>query len=370
MDNSSEPQTASCWLLKMTTAILLFSVSGFGQSLMESQELVFPHMAIGGIWESELTLMAQGAETSSGTMIFFTQNGEAMAISVNGGTPVTSVQYSLSLRSCQTFKFTSTGETRIGWVYVGNREGRGSINGTLTYRSRVGNLVTNEVGILPSRSISSAHFPFDNTNGNKTAYALACLKTTSLVTFERYDEKGQFQDSASKSFGPWTQTARYVYELFPASSDTRGFLRITGTNPFAMVALNEIGELYSSTAILPAVFERELWITSIKDVSVYHIRLTAEGNFLTGLAEGVTPAPSINPISGSIVTTPAGKKILHLNINTFVVGTEQGSNLTLMAVVPDEGLRDVTGRAVIVYEDGSMVYAGSFRLFALPSAQF
>ncbi len=91
---------------------------------------------------------------------------------------------------------------------------------------------------------------------------------------------------------------------------------------------------------------------------------------MTGPAEGVTPAPSINPISGFIVTTPAGKRILHLDIYTFVVGTEQGSYIILMAVVPDEGLREVIGRAVIVYGDGSMVYAGSFRLFALPSAQF
>ncbi len=157
-------------------------------------------------------------------------------------------------KSCRTFKFTSAGETRIGWVYVGNRQGRGSINGTLTYRSKVGNVVTNEVGILPRSSISSARFPFDNTNGNKTAYAFACLKTTGLLTFERHDEEGKYQDSTSKSFDPWTQTARYVCELFPASGHARGFVEISGTNVFAMVALNEIGEFYSSTAFLPAVF--------------------------------------------------------------------------------------------------------------------
>jgi hypothetical protein len=190
------------------------------------------------------------------------------------------------------------------------------------------------------------------------------------VTFERYDEAGRFQDSVSKPFDPWTQTASYVYELFPASDHTRGFLKINGTSPFTMVALNDIAELYSSTAILPAVFERELWITSARDISVYHVRLTAEGNFFTGFAEGVAPVASVNLICGSIVTTPSGKKVLHLNINTFMVGTEQGSTITLMSVITDERFMDVTGKAAIVYEDGASALIGTFRIYALPSAKF
>ena len=92
MDTFSDSRSASLWLLSVSVAVLLFAASGFGQALMETQELAFPHMAIGGIWESELTIVAQGADTSSGTIIFFTQKGEAMAVSANGGAPVTCLE--------------------------------------------------------------------------------------------------------------------------------------------------------------------------------------------------------------------------------------------------------------------------------------
>jgi hypothetical protein len=365
--------------VKITTSALIFAVAFLflatnlkSQVQMETQGLVFPQMAVGEGWESELTLVAQGAEASAGEIWFIGQNGIPMAVTVDGGTPVTSVSYSLPSRSSRTYKLTSTGSTRSGWILLGNNNTskQGSINGTLTYRYRPDGIFRSQVGVLPSQAMSLAHLPYDNTNNNKTAIAIAMLQPGANVEFARYNEEGAFQDSQSIYLGAMNQQALYVNQLFPSSADSRGFLTISSSAVFNMVALNDYAENYSSTAVLPAVLEREVTLVGPDVSSSQTLRLTRQGNYFTGVSDRTSPTPRIrNYVSGIIATTPLGRKYLCLNIQTINVSNGKGINITMLGLISDERLLDVSGTIYISQEESSSTQ-GTFTLSARPGAQF
>jgi len=51
------------------------------------------------------------------------------------------------------------------------------------------------------------------------------------------------------------QQALYVHEMFPQSLDTAGYLTISGTRHFGLLALNVNDSKWSGSAVLPAVYE-------------------------------------------------------------------------------------------------------------------
>ena len=85
---------------------------------MPTQEIMFPHFAVGGGWESDLTIVAQGGDTSSGSVDFFTQTGQPMTVTVNGNSVNGRQNFTLPSRSSITYKLTGGPQTQVGWIVV------------------------------------------------------------------------------------------------------------------------------------------------------------------------------------------------------------------------------------------------------------
>jgi hypothetical protein len=343
-----------------------------------TQELVFPHLAVGAGWEAELTLVAQGAETSAGWVYLNDQEGEPLLVSVDGAPAVSEFSYSLAHRSSRTFRFSGGPgplDLRVGYIVVTQLEegsGQGSIGGLLTFRFRQGTTVLSQIGMVPSPEILHAHLPFNNTTGNRTALALAAYLATP-VHFAWFSEDGTRLGTTRVDFPAFHQAALYVDELFPGSVGTRGFLALEGEERFNLLAIEERDGRHSTGGVLPAVLERQVRLQRGNQVSSeWILRLVpGDGSFLTGVAQMVWPlAGSPGEVSGVLTESHTGLLALQLNIHLFTADGERAVNLSLLAPLFDLYMEDATGRFVAIDEEGLVVDSGTFTLSTPATAQF
>ena len=343
------------------------AVPSLSQLTVPTQEILFPQFAIGGGWEADLTIVAQGGDTSSGSVLFITPTGQLMTVTVNGSTVHGSLDFTLPSRSSITYTLTGGSQPQSGWIFVSEviagTGSKGSINGILTYRDGLGGSVLSQVGVAGAPQLRDVHLPYDNTGGKLSAFALCSISSnTFLIT--RYDAQGTFKEQTTVNLAQLNQQALFVHEMFPASLDTAGFLTISGAQHFGLLVMNVNNSKWSGSAGLPAVYERQMDVTNKATMTV---KLILEGQFLHGVAE--TEPGVINPITGVIVYPTSGGMILYLHMSSFLTN---GQPLMLVGTARILGLdfQNVQGTVTYVYENGTTQDGGTFRLYALPSAQF
>lgn len=357
---------------KIVFAVLIvatFPVLALSQVVMPTQEVLFPHFAIGGGWETDLTLVAQGGDPSYGTIFFLTQSGDFMTVTVDGRSCSGTFDYDLMYRSSATYKLSGGAQLQAGWILVSqvasDTRSKGSINGILTFRYKVGGVVQSQVGVPGTRDVRNVHLPFDNTGGKTSALAIASFNANTLEIV-RYDEQGVPQETKREGVGALSQKALYVNELFPNSSNRTGFLTISGSDFFNVLAMNANGSAWSSSAALPGVLERQIEITG--NASSVPAKLVIQGQFIYGLIE--TSPGVLNPITGVIAYPPSGGMILYLHMSSFVAASGQALMAVATARISDLRMLDVRGKVTIINEDGSTQNGGTFHLYPLSMAQF
>jgi hypothetical protein len=342
-------------------------IPDFSPLTIPTQEIRFPQFAVGGGWEADLTLVAQGGDASSGSIYFLTPTGQPMLVTVDGNLVNGSQDFTLLSKSSITYKLTGGSQTQSGWIVVSEAiagtGSKGSISGLLTFRYRVGGSVISQVGVAGLRELHDAHLPYDNTGGNLSAFAVCSIPLNALQ-ITRYDAQGTFQEQKMVDLAQLSQQALYVYEMFPASINTAGYLTISGVEGFGLLALNINDSKWSNSAGLPAVYERQIDITNKATAPVKFI---LEGQFIHGVIE-MSPGV-ISPVSGVISYSPSGGMVLYLNLSSFLT-TGQAVTAILTARIPDLNFQNVNGIVTNIYEDGTTQNAGSFHLYPLPSAQF
>lgn len=350
--------------------LLFFSVQSICQNLVPTQEVLFPQFAVGGGWETDLTLVAQGGDTSAGSILFISQGGQLMPVTVDGVPCSGSLSFSMLYRSSKTYRLTGGSQTQVGWILVSqmiDSSTNGSIGGILTYRFKLDGRVVSQVGVPGAHDVINAHLPFDNTNGRRTGMAIANLLSSNNLTIERYDEQGVFEETKHVPLGALNQTALFVDEMFPASANQRGFLLFKGTSNFGILVLNESNStIYWGSAAISGVLERQLMITG--NPYSMTIRLILDGQFITGVIE--TSPGVINPITGAIGYPPSGGMIFNLHMNSFLTTTGEAVTAVGTARISDYRMLNVEGNLTYIYEDGSTEDGGTFQIYPLATAQF
>ncbi len=348
-------------------AIVPISVPVFSQITIPTQEILFPQFAIGGGWETDLTLIAQGAETSSGSVVFLTQTGQPMTVTVNGNSVSGTQDFTLAAKSSITYKLTGGSQTQAGWIVVSeilsDTSSKGSIAGLLTFRFRSGGAVVSQIGVGGVRELRDAHLAYDNTSGNSTAFAV-CTFSSNTLQIKRFNAQGIFLEQKSVNLPQLNQQALYVYEMFPSSKDTAGYITISGTEYFGLLPLNVNNSQWSSSTGFPAVYERQIDITNKTTMPV---KMILEGQYLHGTME--TSPGVISPITGVIVYRPSGGMILYLHMNSFLTNG-QAVMAVGTAVISDLTFQNVQGTVTYIYENGTILDGGNFHLYPLASAQF
>jgi len=190
-----------------------------------------------------------------------------------------------------------------------------------------------------------------------------CSVASNALQITRYDPQGTFREQKQVSLAQLNQQALYVRELFPNSVDTTGFLTISGTEYFGLLALNSNGSQWSGSIGLPAVYERQMEIAN----TTMPLKLILEGQFVHGLLE--TSPGVISPITGVITYPPSGGMLLYLNMSSFLT-TGEAVMTVGTARISDLNFQNVQGTVTYIYENAAAESGGGFRLYPLSSAQF
>ena len=372
----------------LPTVLLALTGSHYllGQRIIPTQELVFPHFAVGGGWETSLTIIAQGADDSAGAVFFLDTEGNPLSVSINGEEPAAFTTYSILYRAAQTFNLTRSGQAATGYIVVSQALGEiddndsfynGSINGVLTFRYKNGDTLLAQVGVPASRELAKMHLPYDHTEGNQTGFSGASIQGGSLE-FVRYDESGSHQDSKVISMAKGQQRSFMLTDEFPDSRNQKGFFTIKSDTVFYSLALNVNGGLLSTTGLMPSVFERDMVETLAYDgeKTTYTVRLIQDGLFLTGVAER-QDSGEFDPMTGFFFEL-SGKRYLQLtryrtsfplfggepSALTYVYISEEVNRLALRA----------TGVVALLHGaqstiEGHVTDSGTFTMYARSSAQ-
>jgi len=105
--------------------------------------------------------------------------------------------------------------------------------------------------------LHGVHLPYDNTGGNLSAFAV-CSVPFNTLQIARYDAQGTFHEQKMVDLAQLNQQALYVYEMFPTSINTAGYLTISSVEGFGLLALDISDSKWSNSAGSPAVYERQI----------------------------------------------------------------------------------------------------------------
>ncbi len=358
------------------------------KGVIPSQGLIFPQIVVGGTSESEINLLAQGADASEGDVRIYDQDGQPLPVLVNGSEAMSEFTYSLTSGSSATFVLTSDSEAlTVGFAVVSQnkpadqttegasqnraRDKSGALNGQVTFRLRSEQDLVAQVAALPAQELSKVQLVFNNTGGNRTALAIASLQANSL-SISLHDEGGQELEAKQEGFNNMTQRALFVDELFPSTVGSRGSLRIDATEPFFGLALDQNGILLSSGGLFPGVIEREITVDLGFAVLLGTLRLIQNGPLLTGtirLRDATTGEGPLEPVSG-VFFGAAGTEQYFLQLSW-------GAGITQL-LITDNMDRNMEGQTIGIVKSiistgfsvGATFATGLFQLSKKDSAQF
>ena len=392
-----QQSTAPCPFLLLLVAfgaLALLNGHLLSQEVVPTQELVFPHLVVGGPWETEITVIAQGAEDSAGLITFFGESGQPLAVRVNGAAPSSSVSYSLLNRSSKTFVLSLDGDdAKAGYAIVSQTDfenvNKGAIQGVLTFKFKPSGSLVSQVGVPPSEEIAMGHVPYDNTNGNQTGIAIASL-SGAAIEFKRYNEAGTLLETKTLTYAAGEQRAFLVTDEFPDASNQRGFFTLRGDDGFYSIALNINNNQLSGTVVFAGVIEREIITTEslFGGSTEYTLHVVQEGRFLRGVLtyELFPDFVSNRIVNGFLVENGwfVGDNSfveLQLNImspltNLFGEGPCAITQVFRATTADKDLISTISGSIQTVYGDNCSVLSnetfpnGTFQMFPLSSIQF
>jgi len=215
-----------------------------------TDSVVFPHIACGGGYTTELLLMNTGVDSIRGQVRLYKSDGQALQ-AFSDGQSITQLAYDIPANGTFRAQLDAPALT-VGWATVIPAPGSGAPAGSVVFRFGSNNAVMTEAGVAPARTTASARIFVDNA-GTRTGIALANPSTTSAeVTFRLLDRNGRVEDTASRPLGGGQHLPVFVNDLF--SSMIEGFtgvLEIQSPVPIASVALkvttNARGDLVLTT---------------------------------------------------------------------------------------------------------------------------
>ena len=358
------------------------------KGVIPSQGLIFPEIVVGGTSESEINLLAQGADASEGDVRIYAQDGQPLPVLVNGSEAMSEFTYSLTSGSSATFVLTSDSVAlTVGFAVVSQnkpadqttegasqnraRDKSGALNGQVTFRLRSGQDLLAQVAALPAQELSKVQLVYNNTGGNRTALAIASLQANNL-SISLHDEGGQELETKQEAFNNMTQRALFVDELFPSTVGSRGSLRIDATEPFFGLALDQNGILLPSGGLFPGVIEREITIDLGFAVLLGTLRLIQNGPLLTGtirLRDAATGEGPIEPVAGVFFGVAETQQ--------YFLQLSWGAGITQL-LITDAMDRNLEGQTIGVvrsvistgFSIGAIFATGLFQFSKKESAQF
>lgn len=208
-------------------------------TLVDITDAVFPHLAIGGYWETELVILNISALTVGFDQYFIDPSGNPMEVTVRSipdGETVTDTAISGTLLPGERFTFLLTGDSaegKVGWSFLDyNPVGR-RLGGYAIFRSTNVPGRPNQEATVPLSSYADYRFfqTFDNMNGFVTSMAMVNPSETLAndVTATVVDQEGNILESKTITLAPGQHKVFETTNEFPASIDRIGTILFDST---------------------------------------------------------------------------------------------------------------------------------------------
>lgn len=245
-----------CLMAALALFVTGVSAQGGVNGLTISNNLIFPHFAVGAGYTSEVVLMNPGQISAvDGTLYLFNQDGTPMTVNING-TPASQQLVSLPEGSIKYIELTATGTSLMaGWALfevtgpAGPPDPHPQVSGSIEFTHASGGLTDGKVGIVGGKyQTGQQHvisIPVVTGNGVNTGVAVVNSGAVeATIVFRLRDINGTVirPDAtitpALPSFTPGAQTARFVTDLFPDVDFTnfQGYLELISPQEGMMAA--------------------------------------------------------------------------------------------------------------------------------------
>lgn len=195
---------------------------------------IFPHMAIGGVWSSQITLVNIGPQDAEFPLFFTQPNGDPWIVEPEGVEAGDSFTIDLSAGAVLTLNLPSRGSViETGWADIEQPDNT-TIGAHLIFTDATPGRTTFEA-VVPLSSFEEPGFflPFDNTSFNNTCIALANPSSTTQTTVTidfRDEEDGTLLTNTTRVLNPFAQQAFCLVNEFPQLNARRGVAIIVGSN--------------------------------------------------------------------------------------------------------------------------------------------
>ncbi len=209
-------------LVPLSAAVL------FGQS-----SLIIPHVADGGSWQSTVAIFNSfSIDPARVSIIFRGDDGGLLTLPIKNVGAISSLELDLAPQGAVFLETSATNSSvQTGWVEVVQLTGNTPVRGYAVFRQRISGRPDFEAVSMGLRSADSLTFPFDNTAGLVTSFAVvnvtpvACGLSVSAI----FDEFGNSLTAGPKLIGNLTARGHVAFvstDKMPELANKRGFLTV------------------------------------------------------------------------------------------------------------------------------------------------
>lgn len=260
---------------------------------------VFPHVAIGGVWSSEMTLVNLDPDDEAVfTLRFYKPDGSPWLMTIPGLGTNSAFDIVLPPEGSAVYKPDSPGVDIETGSAVIDQPSDAQVAGHIIFTDQTeGRPVFESVVPLSSDSEFYLSMPFDNTTGNVSCIAIANPVNSQVVyslEFSNNDDE-LIHIVTNRSLGSRGQLAFCLPNEFPETAGERGLIRITGSSNFLSVLgfrFNYAGAfatMFPMTAARPADLEADCFDSVQGDVPWNQSGNTSwSGNNVERLCAGTT----------------------------------------------------------------------------------
>jgi hypothetical protein len=275
--------------------LLLFAGTAFGQigagSYLPHKELIFPQVAAGGQYQTWVTVTNRGTASWFGSLNFYRGQQQQVSWSpyVNGTQVLTgSLAVHIEAKATVTYRITVPGDIQAGYLVIRNQNTSldNYLEGNVTYYISNDGVVADSIGIMPSNPILATAIPFEDFTSLCFAFANTDTQgRAASVTLTLYsDTNSPVGTAVTKSMPPGTYFAEYLWQTFPAVSNTtwRGRIEIQSDVPVSGVALTQTASGQFSSLPLGGTTRTYAISSSSTYVPFARMTLWIDGIFVQG----------------------------------------------------------------------------------------
>lgn len=279
----------------------------------DTSPVVFPHIAAGEGYRTQLVLLNPSGQTMRGRIRFTSSDGTDLSLRLNS---VTSPEfpYEIPPQGAYRAEFEKSGTLDVGYAVLTPDTGTGSPSGTAIFQYTQGNFQVTEAGVAAASETTLARIFVDNV-GTSTGVAIANPASQSAeVTFRLLDRYGALLDTATRTVAARNHVARFAHELFPGLSNSfTGLIEISSNQAAAVIALRLTGNSRGEQVLTTLPVADLTRLTSATSMTFPHV-VNGQGFstrlLLINTAIGRTAAGQLSFYESSgagMVTSLAGK---------------------------------------------------------------